>query len=1163
MWTRSKRYTISDSTPLYRDAISRFPICCLDNLTDQASLQLTSEVFPYLFSRTREDLVIFFSFSNGDTRAVTVHFKACDIQAILKKFRLWQVKAKKATTAIWWLRIDWINSSRITTLKKCVEEIQDTKRNYFRYGLCLDTDYTYPFLEQELNANAVLNIGSDVPNGGLNHRNLRRYGLNRFGKKWKIPTDNETEVILFTTQAVLVQPEQHLQFLHGFCGGIEGRNTGIRLVPRLTQRYVSNLVRDSSEYLARQVTESGRFIYGVHPSFNREIQTYNSLRHASTTYSMLEAVELTNDSILWAAISRSIEYLQANLIKPYQLSSGTMAAFLCDQNNEIKLGGNAVSILALVKYTEITGDPRFISLLEQLAEGICFMQDQESGRYNHILDSSDLSLKNKFRIIYYDGEAAFSLIRLYGLTQNEKWLASVVKAFDYFIKNEHWMSHDHWLSYCVNEITKYLPERKYFEFGIRNVADHLDFVLNRITTYPTLLELMMAARKMLDRLSDHSQHNDLLLLIDLDKFDRALQERARYLLNGFFWPEIAMFFQDPRSIVGSFFIRHHSFRVRIDDVEHYLSGFIAYLNYFFSGMDMTWQQASGDGYYRDTSSLSVLFLNVDLGEHLTGIEHASLTRAKLFHRELGITPLIVTYKYQPFLQLFAQTHIDSKGCFDDVSVIGLYDYKQGFVNQRLSRSACPVISASFDPEFSDLLAEIVPGFRDVRYRDASGRLFAYKVYSKSNGKLTHINYFRNGVKIAADIFHASGLRSSHRIYFANTTQIACEIFYDPKAIPLFFRIFEDADRRDKTFAWPASGFYLATSSVCPPSPVGRVDQPIDPRLVPVGLDALTPLFASCEFLGDESDFITLALRELISTLSSPQLLLLCDKNKFFLEPAIKVREYFKDQTSDAKIHLISMIHSTHFKGDTPTSGIKSHYKALLEKSNTADCIITLTHAQADNLIQHFPSKCFNVIPHTYIPPVAFESRPQVSALRSGSIRIVYVARLSPEKDHIMAVDIFSKLLQHLPRATLHFHGEGMERSSIATYIAKQGLERSVFLEGYCKDVSAVYHSATCSILTSKMEGFSLSVLESMAYGCPVVSFDINYGPSEIISHGETGFLVPYGDVNQFADYLQLISTDPGLAAKLGRQAVEQFQARFSPHIIGSLWSDTITRVLEQ
>ena len=121
-----------------------------------------------------------------------------------------------------------------------------------------------------------------------------------------------------------------------------------------------------------------------------------------------------------------------------------------------------------------------------------------------------------------------------------------------------------------------MPEEQYFLFGIANIQGYLDFVKKRETAYPTLLELMLAAQAMLSRHERLSFGPRLLALLDRTAFDEAMHSRAELLLNAHFWPELAMFFQKPARIVDSFFIRHHAFRVRIDDVQHFVSAFIGY-----------------------------------------------------------------------------------------------------------------------------------------------------------------------------------------------------------------------------------------------------------------------------------------------------------------------------------------------------------------------------------------------------------------------------------------------------------------------------------------------------------------------------------------------------------------------------------------------------------
>ncbi|KUJ88405.1 MAG: Mur ligase middle domain-containing protein [Halomonas sp. 54_146] len=556
--------------------LKRYRLARLDELLAEAKTTLCQALDQLPEKAPR---VVFLSFSDGTERAQVVHVRHTTTAQVWQALQQILVKQRLAGRKVRFLRVDWVNAARTCRWQQVQARLHETRRNYFRYGISLDAHFHHPLLEQELNANAMLYGGNKVNHACFNAGNVLRYTRTRFGKALPEPAPDQP-VVVFTTAALLLQAEQAPTMINTYTGGSEGRDTGRRWIPELEAPLVQNLIGQSSQFLAEQVNDSGRFVYGLHPCFDREINTYNTLRHASTTYAMLEAWEVTGKPELKKAIDRALKYLASELIRVYHDVSGQTLAYLVEENGEIKLGGNAVCLLALVKYTELTGDERYLPLLEQLALGIVQMQNPETGQLVHVLNANDLSLKEVFRIIYYDGEAAFGLMRLYGLTGDERWLNAVVKAFDYFIAKKHWQVHDHWLSYCVNELTLYRPEQRYYQFGIQNVAGHLDFVIERITTFPTLLELMMAAHKMILRLQNSEEHRQLLDQLDLDKFYYALETRAGYLLNGFFWPEFAIYFKNPQRILGSFFIRHHSFRVRIDDVEHYLSGFVAYLQHY-------------------------------------------------------------------------------------------------------------------------------------------------------------------------------------------------------------------------------------------------------------------------------------------------------------------------------------------------------------------------------------------------------------------------------------------------------------------------------------------------------------------------------------------------------------------------------------------------------
>ncbi|MFD2237971.1 hypothetical protein [Aureimonas populi] len=519
-------------------------------------------------------VTLFFSVCDGFSRARVVNASGPSLESAWQSgLSALRPLLKEAGLQGRWVRVDRVEGVKETNWKQLRAILAATKRNYFRHGLALDAGLANAFLEEELNANAMLYGGNAVEHAVLNERNFSLYARARYPGLDAPGFRDEAPVFVLSTRGVFCDEAGRLHELNG-----PGPNAGRRHVERLDEAGLLSMIEDASAYLARQVKADGSFVYGWHPCFDRPIGTYNTLRHASTTYAMVEAFEVTRDARLGAAIERSLAHLTGALIHTRALPGGGEAAFLVDTGDEIKLGGNAVAILALAKHAQVTGARAHLPLMEKLALGIAHMQDKASGAFVHVLKAGDLSVKQGFRTIYYEGEAAFALMRLYALTKDSRWLAMVERAFEHFIAQEHWKHHDHWLGYCVDELTRHRPEERYFRFAIRNVADHLDFVANRITTFPTLLELMMAARRTLARIDSMPQMRPLLAQVDLVRFEAALQKRAHHLLNGHFWPELAMFFRKPDRIAGSFFIRHHAFRVRIDDVEHYLSGFVAYWN---------------------------------------------------------------------------------------------------------------------------------------------------------------------------------------------------------------------------------------------------------------------------------------------------------------------------------------------------------------------------------------------------------------------------------------------------------------------------------------------------------------------------------------------------------------------------------------------------------
>ncbi|MBC1376781.1 poly(glycerol-phosphate) alpha-glucosyltransferase [Listeria sp. FSL L7-1699] len=444
-----------------------------------------------------------------------------------------------------------------------------TKKNYYRRGIALNENFKIALMEQEINANAILLPGDEGL--AINVENMNRYLIQANKNQAQLNLTIDSSIVTFETVGWFFDGKN----IHELEAA--SLDHGRRKIEHLTPEIISTLVEDAGEYLAHQVNATGEFDYGWFACFDKKIKHYNSLRHASTTYSMLEAYELTGNKAILEAATKALTYLEKHFI--YEKED---IAFLIEPElREVKLGGSAATLLALTKYMQITGTKTYLPLCRKIANAILSLQDEE-GKFIHVLEYPSLEIKDIFRIIYYDGEAVFGLLRLYEIDRDSKWLGAAAKSFNHFIQNKYWQNHDHWLSYCANEITKHIQDEAYYEFGLQNAFDNLQFIYERETTFPTFLELTVATKEMALRMEEEGQQV-LLHTYSLEKLEKTITKRAHYQLNGFFYPELAMYYKNPARIEGSFFIRHQSFRVRIDDVEHNISGYVRYYHLLKQG----------------------------------------------------------------------------------------------------------------------------------------------------------------------------------------------------------------------------------------------------------------------------------------------------------------------------------------------------------------------------------------------------------------------------------------------------------------------------------------------------------------------------------------------------------------------------------------------------
>lgn len=166
--------------------------------------------------------------------------------------------------------------------------------------------------------------------------------------------------------------------------------------------------------------------------------------------------------------------------------------------------------------------------------------------------------------------------------------------------------------------------------------------------------------------------------------------------------------------------------------------------------------------------------------------------------------------------------------------------------------------------------------------------------------------------------------------------------------------------------------------------------------------------------------------------------------------------------------------------------------------------------------------------------------------------IISVGRLGAEKNYESLVRACAKVFAKHPDWHLTIYGEGNMRDWLQRLATKLDISEKLSLPGTTTDVTEAYAGGSIFALTSHFEGFGLVLVEAMSAGVPVVAYNLKYGPSEIITDGRDGFLVPHYDEDALARALCRLIENPELRKRMGRAALEKAKT-FSVEVITQRW----------
>ncbi len=211
------------------------------------------------------------------------------------------------------------------------------------------------------------------------------------------------------------------------------------------------------------------------------------------------------------------------------------------------------------------------------------------------------------------------------------------------------------------------------------------------------------------------------------------------------------------------------------------------------------------------------------------------------------------------------------------------------------------------------------------------------------------------------------------------------------------------------------------------------------------------------------------------------------------------------------------------------------FQNLCRKYAVKKCshIVVLTTAAEQYYKQHYPTSNKKI---TQIYNPISSGTTWSKQYDRNSKKIISVGRLSYPKNFERLISIAAYILPQYPDWTWDIYGDGELKDSLQALIDKNKLGGQLTLKGQVTDLYDRYREYAFMVMTSRYEGFPMSLIEGAANRLPLVSFDIPTGPKEIISNGINGFLIDPESDDDMVEKIRKLIEIPKLRITMSDEA---------------------------